>query len=73
MSQAFIREGDDMWLNEVPPTVQALSHFLTKQNNGIRIQLIKSTVATSGEEIFWMSDGLKYKKNDKNEWEVTEG
>lgn len=69
MSQAFVREGDDMWLNEVAPTVSALCHFLTKQNGGVRIHLIKTTIE-NGREVFWMTDGMQYAKNEKNEWEI---
>lgn len=37
MSQAFVRESDDQWLDEVSPTVKALIMFLTRENNGIRV------------------------------------
>ena len=37
MSQAFVRESDDQWLDDVPPTLNALVNFLTRENNGIRV------------------------------------
>ena len=69
MSQAFVKDSDDMWLNEVAPTVHALTVFLTRENNGIQVYLIKTTIE-HGDEIFWMSNGLTYRKNGKNKWEV---
>jgi hypothetical protein len=69
MSQAFVREGDDQWLDEVSPTIQALSVFLTRENNGIRVYEKKSYF-NEGREIHMMSNGLSYAKNDKGRWEV---
>lgn len=37
MSHAFMREGEDQWLPDVPPTIQALILFLTRENNGVRV------------------------------------
>ncbi|MBT1699131.1 hypothetical protein KK083_19705 [Fulvivirgaceae bacterium PWU4] len=70
MSQAFVREGDDQWLNEVQPTVPALIHFLTRENNGIRVYEQKSFTDDKGRVVHVMSNGLSYAKNDKGEWEV---
>lgn len=69
MSQAFVKDSDDMWLNEVSPTVHALTVFLTRENNGIQVYQLRTTVE-NGDEIFWMSNGLRYRKNARNEWEV---
>jgi hypothetical protein len=70
MSQAFVREMDDQWLNEVAPTVQALSHFLTRENGGIRVYEQRTFTDDNGKTIHVMSNGLSYSKNDKNEWFV---
>jgi hypothetical protein len=70
MSQAFVRENDDQWLNEVHPSINALIHFLTRENNGIRVYVQKTTVDDKGKEVHVMSNGLSYRKNDKGEWEV---
>ena len=70
MSQAFVRETDDQWLNEVAPTVQALSHFLTTENGGIRVYEKQITRDDSGREVHVMSNGLSYAKNSKGEWEI---
>jgi hypothetical protein len=69
MSQAFIRESDDMWLSDVAPTVSALTNFLTRENNGIRVYQVKSSFA-DGREIHEMSNGLRYAKNSQGKWEV---
>ena len=62
MSRAFIREGEDQWLGDIPPTMNALLSFLSKENNGIRIYEEKMEVDASGIEVYWMSNGLKYSK-----------
>ena len=37
MSQAFVKEEDSQWLHDVAPTINALIHFLTRENNGVRV------------------------------------
>ena len=37
MSQAFVKESDEQWLHEVPPTLNALIAYLTRENNGLRV------------------------------------
>lgn len=70
MSQAFVRETDDQWLNEVGPSLHALAVFLTRENGGIRVYEQKSFVNDSGKTIHVMSNGLSYSKNEKSEWYV---
>ena len=70
MSQAFVRESDDQWLNEIGPTLHALSLFLTKENGGIRVYEQKRYLAKDGVEVYVMSNGLSYSKNEKSEWYV---
>ena len=69
MSQAFVRESDDQWLDEVPPTLQALIQFLTRENNGIRVYE-KSARIQDGRQIHLMSNGLSYAKDDRGKWYV---
>ena len=69
MSQAFVREGDDQWLDEVSPTLQALIVFLTRENNGIGVYE-KKTYVESGTEIHVMSNGLSYSKDHNGRWKV---
>lgn len=70
MSQAFVRENEDQWLNEVHPTLNALINFLTRENNGIRVYEQKTAIDDNGRTVHVMSNGLSYRKNEKNEWEV---
>lgn len=71
MSQAFVRESDEQWLHEVPPTIQALIVYLTRENNGIRVYEQKTTVDTkTGKEIHHMSNGLAYAKDVEGKWYV---
>jgi hypothetical protein len=70
MSQAFVREGDDQWLNEVAPTLNALMAFLSRENNGIRVHEKKTISDDKGRKIHVMSNGLSYAKDDKGVWEI---
>jgi hypothetical protein len=69
MSRAFIREGDDQWLEDIAPTLQALISFLTHENNGIRVYETKTHQADDGVEIVSMSNGLSYSKTS-GRWKV---
>ena len=71
MSHAFIRESDDQWLDDVAPTVTALIHFLTRENNGIRVYE-KRNYTAGGHEIFEMSNGLSSTKDINGRWQVIE-
>lgn len=70
MSQAFVREGDDQWLSDVAPTVNALIIFLTRENNGIRVYEKEKKTDAFGRQIHVMSNGLSYFKDDKNTWQI---
>jgi hypothetical protein len=70
MSQAFIREGDDQWLSDVAPTVNALIVFLTRENNGIRVYEKKSYADDIGKHIHVMSNGLSYTKDENGRWMI---
>lgn len=70
MSQAFVRETDDQWLNEVAPTVHALTVFLTRENGGIRVYEQRNFTDEQGRTVHAMSNGLRYAKNEKSEWTI---
>jgi len=69
MSQAFVKEEDEQWLHEIPGTVTALIHYLTRENNGIRVyekrMLVKNNI-----EVYEMSNGLAYTKDADGKWQV---
>lgn len=69
MSRAFIKEGDDQWLEDIAPTQHALIRFLTRENNGIRVYEVKTHMAADGSELFTMSNGLTYSKSN-GRWKV---
>ena len=71
MSQAFVRESDDQWLDEVAPTVPALINFLTRENNGIRVYE-KRVFNENGREIHEMNNGLLYGKDTNGKWEIVD-
>jgi len=70
MSQAFVREGDDQWLSDVAPTLNALMAFLSRENNGIRVYERSNTKDTAGRTIHQMSNGLAYAKDAAGKWEI---
>ena len=71
MSQAFVREGDDQTLDEIGPSLTSLMHFLTRENNGIRVYEKKS-LNVDGREVHEMSNGLLYGKNANGRWQIVE-
>ncbi len=69
MSQAFVKEEDDQWLHEIPGTQAALSSYLTRENNGVRVYE-KKVFVKSGIEVHEMSNGLQYSKDSEGKWQV---
>jgi hypothetical protein len=72
MSQAFVREGDDQWLSDVAPTINALIIFLSRENNGIRVYEKRSFADAAGRTIYEMSNGLSYAKDEKGQWMIVD-
>ncbi len=69
MSQAFVREGDEQWLHDISPTLNALIVYLTRENNGIRVYQQSSYIdENNGKEVVVMSNGLSYSKDMDNKW-----
>jgi len=68
MSSAFVKEGDDMWLRDIPPTMDALVNYLTRENSGLRITEKDSFFdETLKVQVYKMSDGFLYAIQD-NKW-----
>jgi hypothetical protein len=70
MSQAFVKEQDEQWLHEIPPTVTALINYLTRENNGVRVYETKSESGPQGKMLHHMSNGLVYFVNEQSQWEI---
>jgi len=71
MSRAFVKEDDDeQWLHDVPPTLNALIAYLTKENNGVRVYEQRSVIRPGGLEVHHMSNGLGYAKDKDGKWYV---
>jgi hypothetical protein len=71
MSQAFVKENDEMLLQEVSPSITALVVYLTRENNGIRVyekHLVKDP--ENNREVHVMSNGLSYAKDENSKWYV---
>jgi hypothetical protein len=70
MSQAFVKESEEQWLHDVPPTLNALINYLTRENNGIRVYEKKTIPGPDGKEIHVMSNGLSYAIDRMGKWYV---
>ncbi|HMI79661.1 MAG TPA: hypothetical protein VK484_12760 [Ferruginibacter sp.] len=71
MSQAFVKEGDEQWLHDIPGTMAALVNYLTRANNGIRVYEQRSSFdKCSGNTIHEMSNGLSYIKDKEGKWAI---
>lgn len=71
MSQAFVRESEEQWLHEVQPTLNALIVYLTRENNGIRVYEQRNYLhPKTGREVYVMSNGLSYSKDNEGKWYV---
>jgi hypothetical protein len=69
MSQAFVRENDEMQLRDVAPSTTALAIFLTRENNGIRVYEKHSVKHPQvNGEVHVMSNGLSYAKDGDSKW-----
>ncbi len=70
MSSAFVKESEEQWLHDIQPTLYALIVYLTRENNGIRVYEKKNFVDKTGKEIYEMSNGLSYAKDENSKWYV---
>jgi hypothetical protein len=70
MSQAFVRESDEQWLHDIPPTLNALIVYLTRENNGIPVYQKNKISDKSGRELYAMSNGLNYAIDQDGKWEI---
>jgi hypothetical protein len=70
MSQAFVKDEDAQWLHDVPPTLNALINYLTRENNGIRVYEKETFVSENGKEAHLMSNGLSYVIGEGGRWEM---
>lgn len=70
MSQAFVKEDEPQWLHEIPPTLNALVNYLTRENNGIRVYELKTGLTKKGKTLHYMSNGLNYFVNEDSQWTI---
>lgn len=66
-----MREGDEQWLHEVAPTLNALIYYLTRENNGIRVYE-RQRLVRDDREIHVMSNGLSYAKDADGRWQIAD-
>jgi hypothetical protein len=71
MSQAFVKEGEEQWLHDIPPTMTALVNYLTRENNGIRVYEKETALdKTTTKLAHKMSNGLTYTIGSEGKWEI---
>ncbi len=71
MSSAFVKENEEQWLHEIPPTMNALINYLTRENNGVRVYEQKNYLHPKiQKEVHQMSNGLVYAIDDEGKWYV---
>jgi hypothetical protein len=71
MSHAFVKEEDEQWLHDVPPTLHALINYLTRENNGIRVYEKSSHKdEKTGREVHIMSNGMAYAIDNNSQWYI---
>ncbi|HTE23014.1 hypothetical protein [Flavitalea sp.] len=70
MSQAFVKENDDQWLHDLPPTLNALLVYLTRENNGIPVYQKNVISDENGRVLHSMSNGLNYAIDSEGKWEI---
>ncbi|MDF2434226.1 MAG: hypothetical protein JWP44_3857 [Mucilaginibacter sp.] len=71
MSSAFVKENDAQHLNEVGPTYGALLLYLRRENGGVPVLETKTYYSEKYKrDVFEMSDGLTYAKNDNDKWYI---
>lgn len=69
MSHAFMRESEDLWLDQIPPTLNALIVYISKENNGIRASEKRNYVdEKTGKTVHVMSNGLSYSIDNDGKW-----
>lgn len=69
MSSAFVKESEEQWLHEVSPTINALSVYLTRENNGVRVYERSNFFNDKlGKIVYVMSNGGSYTKDDEGKW-----
>lgn len=73
MSHAFVKESEDQWLHDIPPTMTALVNYLTRENNGIRVyEKASHTDAKTGKQVVDMSNGLSYSVDADSRWFIVD-
>ena len=71
MSSAFVKESEEQWLHEVPPTLNSLIVYLTRQNNGVRVYEKKSFFDSKLDKtIHVMSNGGRYATDNEGRWHI---
>jgi len=71
MSQAFVRENDEILLQDVSPSITALIMYLTRENNGIRVyEKHRVKDKDHNREVHVMSNGLSYAKDQDSKWYI---
>lgn len=67
MSSVFVREGEELRLSDVAPNLSSLQIYLRRENGGMPIRELKTWFSEKHDrDVYEMSDGLTYAKNDES-------
>ena len=73
MSSAFVKEDEEQWLHDIPPTMGALVNYLSRENNGIRVNERSALPdPATGRILHKMSNGLSYAIDSDSRWYVVD-
>ena len=73
MSGAFVKDDEEQWLQDIPPTMNALINYLSRENNGIRVyEKSERSDTRTGKQVHMMSNGLGYMVDNDNKWTVAD-
>jgi hypothetical protein len=70
MSRAFVKESEGEWLGDVSPEVSALERFLTRENEGVGVELVRQETDADGLELYEMSNGNCYYLDEDKRWRL---
>ena len=71
MSRAFVKEEEGQTLSEIGPGMNALIHYLSNDNNGVRVYEKRHFFSNKHKKVLHeMSNGLIYALNEESRWYI---
>jgi hypothetical protein len=70
MSQAFVREQENEWLGDVPPNINDLVRFLSRESSSRVTEVRKYFSDKHVRDVHEMSNGFTYALDDDGRWQI---